>query len=972
MYAALLPAPAAALPAATEPVIDLVHASWTAREGAPAGITGITQTPDGWIWIGSTSGLYKFDGVRFLRAAGSEAPLSSNVSAIGVLPDGLLWVGYQYGGVSLMTQGRMRHYRAGEPDVPAGNVFDAARDAQGRLWLATGRGLHVLGADGHWRRPDPALGAPARSVHAIRLDRRGTLWVRGPDGIFALPKDRARFELRSTLSSHGSLALHPDGSVWAADEDLAGLILLAAPDRGAASPWPLPRPTDRFTIDHDGYAWVADQAGVLRAGTAARHAPARRMWADHGLSGRKVQALFEDREQNVWVGTESGLDRFRAPHLRAAALPEHLTSNSRAIAGGAGSSVWADHSFLADPQAVSRVYARAPAGLDDVVTALYRGRDGRVWAAGFAGLWAVAPDGSGWRHLYPGDGTTTYAMTQDSAGTLWLAMGRPGVAAWRDGQWLPGGGLPELTTFAAATVAADTRGRVWIGSVGNDLALLDRGRVHHFGPADGLAVGTVVQVLPTGDGAWVGGENGLMHFDGTRFSPVKGSNGEPFAGITGLVFARDGTLWVNGAEGISSIAPDELRRVVREPGYRVRFGRLDYRDGLRGTASALRPVPSATRSDDGTLWFSTIGGIYGFDPATLPRNTLVPPVFITGLQTGGIAFAATDNARLPAGTDTLDVDFTALSYREPERMTFRYRLDGVDHDWHEGSMRSAHYINLGPGHYRFRVQAANDEGVWNTEGAALSFDIEPGLTQTLWFRVLCGAAALFAAWRAQLFWMRRTARRLAVRMGERVAERERIARELHDTLLQSIQGLMLMFWSATGRIAPDVRAPLEAALARANRVVAEGRDRVVGLRTSAVPDADLAQALRRFAEPLARDGGVAFHLYADGRARRLRDAAADEAFAIAREALWNAFAHAKAHALTVTLQYTTAALTVTVADDGIGLPDDVDAERGREHHWGIVGMRERAHTLGAALSVTSVPGEGTAWTLRVPAAVAFA
>jgi signal transduction histidine kinase len=429
---------------------------------------------------------------------------------------------------------------------------------------------------------------------------------------------------------------------------------------------------------------------------------------------------------------------------------------------------------------------------------------------------------------------------------------------------------------------------------------------------------------------------------------------------------------VNGADGISSIAPDELRRAARDPGYRVRFGRLDYRDGLRGTASAIRPVPSATRSDDGTLWFTTVGGLYGFDPATLPRNTLVPPVVITALTSGSAAFAATDGTRLPAGTDTLNVEFTALSYREPERMAFRYRLDGVDRDWHESSLRSAHYINLGPGHYRFHVQASNDDGVWNLQGATLSFDVEPSLTQTLWFRVLCGAAALFATWRAQLFWMRRTARRLAVRMGERVAERERIARELHDTLLQSIQGLMLLFWSATGRIAPDVRAPLEAALARANRVVAEGRDRVVGLRTTAVPDADLAQALRRFAEPLARDAGVAFHLYVDGRARRLRDAAADEAFAIAREALWNAFAHAKARALTVTLQYTVSALTVTIADDGIGLPDDVDPEHGREHHWGFVGMRERAHVLGATLTVASAPGAGTSWTLRVPAALAFA
>ncbi|MFS2021376.1 triple tyrosine motif-containing protein, partial [Massilia sp. CT11-108] len=270
----------------------------------------------------------------------------------------------------------------------------------------------------------------------------------------------------------------------------------------------------------------------------------------------------------------------------------------------------------------------------------------------------------------------------------------------------------------------------------------------------------------------------------------------------------------------SSIAPAEQQRALRDPGYAVAYGRLDYRDGLRGTAGAIIPVPSAVRSDDGTLWFTTIGGVYGFDPAALPRNTLVPPVVITGLKSGATAFTASDGTRLPAGTDTLDVDFTALSYREPGRVAFRYRLDGVDHDWRDGGERSAHYTNLGPGHYRFRVLASNDDGVWNTEGAALAFDIAPSLTQTTWFRVLCVVAAVVVAWRLQLFWMRRTARRLAVRMGERTAERERIARELHDTLLQSIQGLMLLFWSTASRLTADARAPLEAALARANRVVA--------------------------------------------------------------------------------------------------------------------------------------------------------
>jgi len=972
LAAAIFTLSAHAAPLDKAPVIELPHASWTAREGAPSNITGIAQTRDGWIWIGSASGLYKFDGVRFLRAAGSEAPLSSNVAGIGVLADGTMWVGYKYGGVSLLADGRMRHYPAGKDGGPAGTVMAAARDAAGRLWLATGRGLLVLGAGGRWQPCDPAFGVPDSGFASLLADRDGALWAGGTAGVFVLPKGGTRFALLTPLSTLLPLVAHPDGSIWATDDARPALRMLAGPAGGTPLAWDVPRGATLFAFDRDGYAWVADGSGILRGGAANRRL--RRMWAEHGLSGRKVQAVFEDRERNVWVGTESGLDRFHAPRVRPEALAGDAASDALPLAGGTGAGVWAGHAFLAAPGAAARDYGHAPPGVNDTITALYRSPAGDVWAGGFGGLWAVRPDGTGWRRLHPGlDGPATfYALAQDSAGTLWIALGRRGVAAWREWRWIAGGGVAELATFAAATVAADRRGRVWFGSVGDDLALLEGGRVRHYGRADGLTVGTVVQVLPAGDGAWVGGENGLAYLDGTRFSPVAGRNGEPFAGITGMVFARDGTLWLNGAAGISSIALAELHRVLREPGYAVAFGRIDYRDGLRGTAGAIIPVPSATRSDDGTLWFTTIGGVYGFDPATLARNTLVPPVVITGMKSGATALAAGDGMRLPAGTETLDIDFTALSYREPGRVAFRYRLDGVDPDWREGGDRSAHYTNLGPGHYRFQVLAANDDGVWNTTGATLAFDIAPRLTQTTWFRALCVVAAALVAWRMQLFWMRRTTRRLAVRMDERVAERERIARELHDTLLQSIQGLMLLFWSTASRLTADARAPIEAALARANGVVAEGRDRVAGLRSSAVPDADLAGALRRFAEPLARDAGIAFHLYAEGRARSLREPAADEAFAIAREALWNAFTHARARAVDVTLQYGPIALVVTVADNGAGLPDDVGAEHGRDGHWGIPGMHERARTLGATLTVQTAPGDGTAWTLRVPAPIAYA
>lgn len=284
--------PARAAPAADKAhVIDLPHAAWTAREGAPSNITGIAQTADGWLWIGSTAGLYRFDGMRFLRANGAQAPLSSNVAGIGVLADGLMWVGYKDGGVSLLAQGRMRHYPPGEDGGPAGTVFDAARDAAGRLWLATGRGLLVLGADGRWRPSEPSLGAPDSAFSSVRTDRDGTLWAAGTHGVFALPRGAARFDRRAPFSTLLPLVRHPDGGIWASDETRPDLRMLLGPARAPAPAWDVPRgctlcrrPWRRTGAGACGSApsattspcWTAAACSATAARTASRSAPSSR------------------------------------------------------------------------------------------------------------------------------------------------------------------------------------------------------------------------------------------------------------------------------------------------------------------------------------------------------------------------------------------------------------------------------------------------------------------------------------------------------------------------------------------------------------------------------------------------------------------------------------------------------------------------------------------------------------------------
>jgi signal transduction histidine kinase/ligand-binding sensor domain-containing protein len=955
------------------PVIDQVHTSWTASAGAPAGIIGIAQTPDGWIWIGGRSGLYKFDGVHFHRTTGEEAALGTNVSAMGVLADGRLWVGYRYGGLTLREGGRMRHFSPDNAGLPTGGVWAAATDATGRLWLGTTAGLYYF--DGRWRPAEATLGVPAGRVHAIALDRDGVLWIRCETGLFALPKGKSRFERKETLSGFGILVRHPDGSLWTNDQGLDNVHLIANGDRGRPLEWKKSLKFTSFLFDQEGYMWKAtvEGLGVARAGDTRVHMATQLTGIKEGLSGNAVSVLFQDREQNVWVGTENGLDRFRKPRLRPIPLPAYqLMIAGPPIAGGPGGSAWADRFFIAAPDAVPQRFAPES---DKTITALYRSPDGTVYGGGDTQLWTLGQTGLQaipWPSGIPAN-TFAVALARDRAGALWVNFGLKTLYKWADGRWSRPQGLSGPESVSPMTISADSRGRIWVGFRRNQIALVTDDKVDFFGAADGLATDTVTQILPVNGHTWVGGENGLSHFDGKRFTTVRGRGEESFPGIMGLVIDREGTLWINGSTGISSITRTELQRALDEPGYPVRFRRIDYRDGLHGVAGTHYPAASAAISDNGTLWFATTGGVYTLTPETLPHNSLVPPVMITAMAYGGVDHVPMDGARLPAGTGTLRVDFTALSFQAPERMEFRYRLEGVDPDWRDSTGdRSAYYTNLGPGHYRFRVIASNNDGLWNTDGASVAFEIAPTVTQTLWFRALCVGAAVLVAWRLQVQWTRRAARRLAARMGERVAERERIARELHDTLLQSVQGLMMIFWSTAVRLAPRDRAPLESALARASQVVAEGRDLVAGLRTTAVGDGDLAGALRRYGEPLAQDNGIDFALRIDGKERSLQAAAADEAFAVAREAMWNTVCHAHASTITVTLRYTTAALVVIVADDGKGIPAAVVAKLGRPSHWGIPGMYERARTLGAALELASESNAGTRWTLRMPAAIAFA
>jgi signal transduction histidine kinase len=398
-------------------------------------------------------------------------------------------------------------------------------------------------------------------------------------------------------------------------------------------------------------------------------------------------------------------------------------------------------------------------------------------------------------------------------------------------------------------------------------------------------------------------------------------------------------------------------------------------DGLPGAVQALRPTPALVESGDGKLWFAFTAGMGFIDPKHLAVNQVPPPVQITSLLTADGEYLPLDtDIRLPKGTSQLRLPYTAYSFVAPERVRFRYRLEGVDGGWQNaGNRREATYTNIRPGRYVFRVIAANEDGVWNEQGASLSFTVLPAFYQTGWFYAACAIAVtalLFMLYRLRLRQVTSAVRR---RLEERIIERERIARGLHDTLLQGLQGLILRFQAGTNLIptADPARKVFEGALTRADQVLIESRNHVKQLRSSAHMQGDLPFELARIGEELAREGSAGFSFSAKGTPRDLQPILKEEAFLVGREAITNAFQHAHATQVDVELFYSDTELRLHVRDDGRGIPEEVLAAGGKAGHWGLIGMRERAEKVHAQLEISRRGDAGTEVRLTVKGSIAY-
>ncbi len=943
----------------------------------------MTQTTDGTLWFATDRGLFWFDGIHFFRFDGTATQRLETdlISVVYAPPTGGLWMGFRLGGgVAFLKEGVIHVFSPDRENLPQATVRAITSDRDGAVWIATTAGVSRY-SNGRWERVRASWGLPDGDALSLTVDATGGVWAQVANSLFVLPRGAHRFNeqrtsYRERIPIEGYLALGPSDQLWIAGWQ-TGVHPLANPAVPAIAPrqgspqdlaWPM-------MVDRQDAVWY------VRFGTLWRYTnpvAVARGASPHleqlSVPGLSHTAPFEDREGNVWISTYNGPERLTPTSLHLVVSGNWIFAPVIASDGH----VWWSQAGPSLPSRVFRFAGGKPVRqliLPDHITSVYRTFDGNLWFAGSRALWNL--HGTTVQSLPEPDGAAGFepqALGRDGSGALWCSVQRAGVFRFAEGQWEQNGNLSELPQETALAMTTDARGRLWLGYTKERLARVEGHAARMFGPTDGLRIGSITALTSRGDHVWVGGEHGIALFDGSRFMPVHAPNEAAFGSLWGIVETAAGELWAAGTGGIVRFTRAQLQEVLRKGGPlhdEVRI--FDVRDGLPSSPTALRPNPPVVEAADGTLWFSFPGGLGYIDPAHLVRNTLPPPVLITGIAAAGWNWPPYQhNIRLPVGTTQLRIAYTANTFSVPERVHFRYRLEGLDPGWQDvGNRREAVYTNVSPGTYRFRVIASNNDGVWNLTGATFSFTILPAFYQTMWFYVACVVAAITLLY--ALYRVRQVTAAARARLEERITERERIARELHDTLLQGLQGLILRFHAVAMRIPPHEPAyeMMESALTRADQVLIESRDRVKDIRLSVQATADLSEALAAIGNELSQTHPVQLRVEVNGVARTLHPAARDEVIMIAREALSNAFRHSGAAQIEVEIEFTWLELRMRIRDNGKGfevrlLQSDIGSGR-----WGLRGMRERAKNIRGRLRIWSRSGLGTEVELKVPASIAY-
>lgn len=957
-----------------------VRDQWGPEQGFPAGpVYAISQAGDGYLWIGTEAGLVRFDGWNFRVIRDNSRALTIG-SVLGLTPDkhGCLWIWLQDRTIVRYCRGvfdRPLPQAAANADIEAMNRSN--RDGL-LAWRAEVGAFSY--SDGRFQELASAAELPRSPVISIAQTRYGDVYLGTRDAGLFREADGKIVSIRQGLPDLKVNCLLPDGDrgVWVGTDQ--GIVRWNGSE---FIPVNLPANLNRFQAlamirDRDGNIWVGtDSRGLLRINSAGVVSVRER----DDSSNNAITALFEDREGNLWIGHAGGIER-----LRDSAFVTY--SNSEGLPTDGGSPVFVDgdgRTWFAPSQGGLWWLQGDRHGrimndrLDrDVVYSLAGGKD-ELWIGRQRG-------GLTWLRYQPNAvAATTYTQSNGLAqnsvysvyrardGTIWAGTLSAGVSMLRNGRFTNYTIENGLASNTVAAILEASDGTMWFATP-NGLSALANGRWRSYGAAEGLPSQNVNCLMQDSKGVlWAGTAFGIASRGRESFLAPTGVPQVLREQILGLAEDRDGWLWIETLNHVLRVKRDKLLRGALEDGDVREYGAAD---GLRGVEGVKRN--QAVFADSmGRIWFSLNRGISVVDPARLRRDSAPAIVHVETVSADGRAIRMGRTVRVPGGRQRVRFDFIALSLSVPERVRYRYLLEGFDKAWSDPvSGREAVYTNLNPRSYRFRLVASNPDGIWNSDEAAVTFEVAPLFWQTWWFRaaiVLAGAGMILAFYRLH---MRQLAKRLNLRFEARLAERTRIAQELHDTLLQGFLSASMQVHVAADTLpaGSPAKPTLTRALQLMRQVIDEGRNAVRGLRSSNSSSLNLEQAFLQVKQEFVLDergnGQVGYRVIVEGDQRPLHPLLRDDIYRIGREALINAFRHSRAQQIEVELKYSPSQLRVLVRDDGHGIEPQI-LKSGRDGHWGLPGMRERAEQIGGRFHVYTSPTAGTEVELIVPGQVAF-
>ncbi len=965
--------------------VKYIATVWQTEQGLPANtINTIVQDHEGYLWAATNAGLARFDGVHFRVFAAEDFPSlqSSRFQSLYASNSGDLWIGTRNGGLIRMHEGSATTYLERD-GLPSRNVRSIREDAEGKIWINTMTGIACF-ASGKLQMYTSYGG---KAVNEFFLQARdGSMWFRSG-------KEVVRFGANGSIATlaGGSMVTEArDGSVWVAIQHQYRVVRY---DQGVFSDVPLPLSGVRqwmaadpwqgvamegdprqgvlaIATDSDGELLLLTPAGLVRVVDGKLSPPeALPLPANIGDPPR-VLSLLVDREGNRWVGTVGrGLFRFRRAPLIAYGKDEGLSDAPfRAVFQDREGRIWLggdDGSYWFDGHKFNRLPGLSQIG------AITQAQDGGLW---FGGAGAVYRWRSGVLSRFSIDSPAVFQLLQDRDGTLWTVA--PSYEQkWHLYRFLDG--KFEQADGDVVNVTEDRGGGLWLGGVYPPALRFVRGgkTILYYDVVRGMPPNGVHSFWQDPNGTlWFSTTTGLYRLRDDKFAAITARKGLTTE-ITSILDDGKGDLWLPSEHGIFRLSVKEVNDLADAKVSSMPPISYGIAEGMKNT-ECNGGVPGSLKAHDGRLWFPTMSGVVVVDPNAVNGP---PPVVLEEAWANKVKLARNYYTSVPAASNTFDFTFTALDLSAPDRLRFSYRLVPYDKEWVDaGTRRTAHYTNMPPGEYSFEVIAANSFGIWNKHGAGVRFVLQPHYYQTSWFRALCAAMFLATLWVAYQLRVRQLAYQFNMRLEERVNERTRIARDLHDTLLQSFQALLPRFQAVIYKLpegADDARKTMEKAIDQAAEAITEGRDAVQALRMSTVEKNDLAVAIRTVGEELAsaetNQSSPNFNVVVEGTSRNLHPILRDEVYRLAAEALRNAFRHAVAQNVEVEIRYDENYFRLRIRDDGKGIDLAVLRGDGREGHFGLHGMKERAKLVGGKLTIWSELDSGTEIELIIPASRAY-